>query len=162
MFAKKLVEEGKAYPCFTTEEEYEELQATDKKAEIKSKEWTAADNAADIPASPPPATNTSHFKTAERISFSPAIAPALSAGCNAASLSEFSSVGSCRARTCGALIIAEYPTSDIADAVRKPRRPIRFFPFLSIGKISNRFEISIRQGGGTREKFLKIFLIPEI
>ena len=46
VFAKKLVEEGKAYPCFTTEEEYEELQATDKKAEIKSKEWTAADNAA--------------------------------------------------------------------------------------------------------------------
>ena len=43
---KKLVEEGKAYPCFTTEEEYEELQATDKKAEIKSKEWTAADPAA--------------------------------------------------------------------------------------------------------------------
>ena len=46
VFAKKLVEEGKAYPCFTTEEEYEELQATDRKAEIKSKEWTAADNAA--------------------------------------------------------------------------------------------------------------------
>ena len=34
VFAKKLVAEGKAYPCFTTEEEYEELQAVDKKAEV--------------------------------------------------------------------------------------------------------------------------------
>ncbi len=44
VFAKKLVEEGKAYPCFTTEEELEELNATDKKAEIKSKEWTQEAN----------------------------------------------------------------------------------------------------------------------
>lgn len=39
VFAKKLVEEGKAYPCFTTEEELRELNATDKKAEIKNKDW---------------------------------------------------------------------------------------------------------------------------
>ncbi len=44
VFAKKLVAEGKAYPCFTTEEEYEELQAVDKKAEVKSKEWSEAAN----------------------------------------------------------------------------------------------------------------------
>lgn len=40
VFAKKLVSEGKAYPCFTTEEELEKLQAVDKKNEIKTKEWT--------------------------------------------------------------------------------------------------------------------------
>lgn len=40
VFAKKLVAEGKAYPCFTTDEEYDELQHSDKKAEIKSREWT--------------------------------------------------------------------------------------------------------------------------
>ncbi len=40
VFAKKLVREGKAYPCFTTEEELEELEAKDKKAEVKSKVWT--------------------------------------------------------------------------------------------------------------------------
>lgn len=39
VFAKKLVEEGKAYPCFTTEEELRELNAADKKAEIKNKDW---------------------------------------------------------------------------------------------------------------------------
>ena len=39
VFAKKLVKEGKAYPCFTTEEELETLNQTDKKAEIKAKDW---------------------------------------------------------------------------------------------------------------------------
>ncbi len=39
VFAKKLVSEGKAYPCFTTDEELEALNQTDKKAEIKSKDW---------------------------------------------------------------------------------------------------------------------------
>ncbi len=41
VYAKKLVSEGKAYPCFTTEEELEALNAQDKKAEVKSREWTA-------------------------------------------------------------------------------------------------------------------------
>ena len=45
VFAKQLVLEGKAYPCFTTEEEYEELQATDKKAEVKAKVWSDEANA---------------------------------------------------------------------------------------------------------------------
>lgn len=40
VFAKKLVSEGKAYPCFTTDEELAELEATDVKAKIKSKEWS--------------------------------------------------------------------------------------------------------------------------
>lgn len=40
-YAKQLVREGKAYPCFTTEEELEELHATDKKAEIKNTDWLA-------------------------------------------------------------------------------------------------------------------------
>ena len=40
VFAKKLVEEGKAYPCFNTEEELADLNAIDKKAEIKSRDWT--------------------------------------------------------------------------------------------------------------------------
>ena len=40
VYAKKLVAEGKAYPCFTTDEELAVLEATDKKAEVKSKEWT--------------------------------------------------------------------------------------------------------------------------
>ncbi len=40
VYAKKLVAEGKAYPCFTTEEELKELHSVDKKAEIKQKEWT--------------------------------------------------------------------------------------------------------------------------
>lgn len=39
VFAKQLVAEGKAYPCFTTEDELEELNSTDKKAEIKEKDW---------------------------------------------------------------------------------------------------------------------------
>ena len=40
-YAKQLVLEGKAYPCFTSEEELEELHATDKKAEIKNTDWQA-------------------------------------------------------------------------------------------------------------------------
>lgn len=40
-FAKELVRQGKAYPCFTSVEEYEQLQASDKKAEIKAKDWHA-------------------------------------------------------------------------------------------------------------------------
>ena len=39
VFAKQLVREGKAYPCFTSEEELEKLNAVDKKAEIKEKDW---------------------------------------------------------------------------------------------------------------------------
>lgn len=42
VFAKKLVEEGKAYPCFSTEEELEEIHQTDKKAEIKNTDWHVA------------------------------------------------------------------------------------------------------------------------
>ncbi len=45
VYAKKLVAEGKAYPCFTTEEELQALEATDKKAEVKAKEWTDDANA---------------------------------------------------------------------------------------------------------------------
>ncbi len=41
VFAKKLVEEGKAYPVFSTEEELEALKQTDKKAEIRSVDWEA-------------------------------------------------------------------------------------------------------------------------
>ncbi|MBQ1223486.1 MAG: hypothetical protein IIX84_04280 [Oscillospiraceae bacterium] len=40
-YAKQLVREGKAYPCFTTEEELEELHSIDKKAEIKNTDWAA-------------------------------------------------------------------------------------------------------------------------
>ncbi len=39
VFAKKLVANGMAYPCFTTEEELEALNQADKKAEIKAKDW---------------------------------------------------------------------------------------------------------------------------
>ena len=39
VFAKQLVCEGKAYPVFTTKEELEALNAVDKKAEIKAKDW---------------------------------------------------------------------------------------------------------------------------
>ncbi len=39
VFAKQLVSEGKAYPVFTTQEELDALNAVDKKAEIKSKDW---------------------------------------------------------------------------------------------------------------------------
>ena len=40
-YAKQLVREGKAYPCFTTEEELDELQAVNKKEEIKNTDWQA-------------------------------------------------------------------------------------------------------------------------
>ncbi|MBO5279802.1 MAG: glutamate--tRNA ligase [Clostridia bacterium] len=43
VYAKQLVREGKAYPCFTTEEELDELNKVDKKAEIKAKDWHADD-----------------------------------------------------------------------------------------------------------------------
>ena len=33
-FAKQLVREGKAYPCFTTEEELEELHQVNKKEKL--------------------------------------------------------------------------------------------------------------------------------
>ena len=39
VFAKQLVREGKAYPVFTTQEELDALNATDKKAEIKARDW---------------------------------------------------------------------------------------------------------------------------
>ncbi len=45
VYAKKLVSEGKAYPCFTTDEELAALEGVDKKAEVKSKEWTDDANA---------------------------------------------------------------------------------------------------------------------
>ncbi|MBE6667990.1 MAG: glutamate--tRNA ligase [Ruminococcaceae bacterium] len=40
-YAKQLVREGKAYPCFTTEEELEELSKVNKKEEIKNTDWQA-------------------------------------------------------------------------------------------------------------------------
>ena len=40
-YAKQLVSEGKAYPCFTTEEELDELHSIDKKQEIKNTDWQA-------------------------------------------------------------------------------------------------------------------------
>jgi glutamyl-tRNA synthetase len=40
-FAKQLVREGKAYPCFSTEEELEELAQVNKKEEIKNTDWQA-------------------------------------------------------------------------------------------------------------------------
>ena len=43
VYAKQLVREGKAYPCFTTEEELDELNKVDKKAEIKAKDWHTDD-----------------------------------------------------------------------------------------------------------------------
>lgn len=39
VFAKQLVKEGKAYPVFTTQAELDALNATDKKAEIKARDW---------------------------------------------------------------------------------------------------------------------------
>lgn len=39
VFAKKLVQDGRAYPIFSTDEELDELKALDKKAEIKSVNW---------------------------------------------------------------------------------------------------------------------------
>ncbi len=41
VFAKELVKKGLAYPCFTTEEELDELSQIDKKAEIKNTDWQA-------------------------------------------------------------------------------------------------------------------------
>jgi len=41
VYAKQLVCEGKAYPCFTTEEELDELQSVNKKEEIKNTDWLA-------------------------------------------------------------------------------------------------------------------------
>ena len=41
VFAKQLVKEGKAYPCFTTEAELEELQQVNKKEELKNTDWEA-------------------------------------------------------------------------------------------------------------------------
>jgi len=40
-YAKDLVSHGLAYPCFTTEEELEALQAINKKEEIKNTDWQA-------------------------------------------------------------------------------------------------------------------------
>ena len=39
VFAKQLVKDGRAYPVFTTKEELDALNAADKKAEIKAKDW---------------------------------------------------------------------------------------------------------------------------
>jgi glutamyl-tRNA synthetase len=41
VFAKQLVREGRAYPCFTTEQELEELQQVNKKEELKNTDWQA-------------------------------------------------------------------------------------------------------------------------
>ena len=41
VYAKQLVRECKAYPCFTTEEELDELHAVNKKEEIKNTDWQA-------------------------------------------------------------------------------------------------------------------------
>lgn len=41
VYAKQLVKEGKAYPCFSTEEELEGLQQINKKEEIKNTDWEA-------------------------------------------------------------------------------------------------------------------------
>ncbi len=41
VFAKQLVREGRAYPCFTTEEELSTLAAVNKKEEIKNIDWQA-------------------------------------------------------------------------------------------------------------------------
>lgn len=39
VYAKQLVREGKAYPCFCSDEELAVLAQTDKKSEIKNKDW---------------------------------------------------------------------------------------------------------------------------
>ncbi len=39
VYAKQLVREGKAYPCFTTEEELDELQQINKKEAVKNTNW---------------------------------------------------------------------------------------------------------------------------
>ena len=38
-YAKELVRQGKAYPCFTTQEDLERLNQTDKKSELLTKDW---------------------------------------------------------------------------------------------------------------------------
>ncbi len=40
VYAKWLVEQGKAYPVFSSKEELDALRETDKKTEVKSREWT--------------------------------------------------------------------------------------------------------------------------
>ncbi len=40
-FAKQLVREGKAYPCFSTEDELDELAQVNKKEELKNTDWQA-------------------------------------------------------------------------------------------------------------------------
>ncbi|MBQ9760159.1 MAG: glutamate--tRNA ligase [Clostridia bacterium] len=45
VYAKQLVREGKAYPVFTTQAELDALNALDKKAEIKAKDWHEDDGA---------------------------------------------------------------------------------------------------------------------
>ncbi len=40
-YAKQLIREGKAYPCFTTEEELDELHQINKKEEISNTDWQA-------------------------------------------------------------------------------------------------------------------------
>ena len=41
VFAKQLVREGKAYPCFTASEELEEILSVNKKEELKNTDWQA-------------------------------------------------------------------------------------------------------------------------
>ncbi len=41
VFAKKLVSEGKAYPCFTAAEELEEILSVNKKQELQNTDWEA-------------------------------------------------------------------------------------------------------------------------
>lgn len=45
VYAKKMVADGHAYPVFTTEEELAALNAVDKKAEIKARDWHEDDTA---------------------------------------------------------------------------------------------------------------------
>ena len=45
VYAKQLVREGKAYPVFTTREELDALNAVDKKAEIKTRDWESEQDA---------------------------------------------------------------------------------------------------------------------
>lgn len=43
VFAKELVKKGLAYPCFSTEEEMEELKSVNKKEELKNTDWQKAE-----------------------------------------------------------------------------------------------------------------------
>lgn len=45
VYAKQLVRDGRAYPVFTTEEELAAMNAVDKKAEVKAKDWHEDDGA---------------------------------------------------------------------------------------------------------------------